>query len=194
MPRPLSPNITSVACMTIVKACVAFPGLDGVDVCVLGDTGTGGPVAIEYKIAGFNDGECHACDRGRSAGSLGGNARRLLDSIDAFLHGKGAPDASALGESALAKYLSTPFSRNTVDALLRTRPGEMITYAELASKAGSPGAARAVGNVMRRNPFPIVIPCHRVVSRGGLGGYSGDVRGASLRIKQALLDIEAAHK
>jgi methylated-DNA-[protein]-cysteine S-methyltransferase len=180
--------------MTIGKACTCFPGLDGVDVCVLGDTNTGDPVAIEYKISGFNDGECSTCDRGKQAESISGNAKRLFESIDAFLHCKGVPDPSSLGASTLARYLATPFTRKVVEALLRTKPGERITYAELASKAGSPGAARAVGNVMRRNPFPIVIPCHRVVSREVLGGYSGDVRGTSLRIKQALLDIEAARK
>jgi O-6-methylguanine DNA methyltransferase len=180
--------------MTIGKACVGFPGLEGVEVCVLGDADTGNPVAVEYKIPGFNDIDCKACDRDKQSCGLKGNARRLLDSIDAYLHGKGVPDASTLGAPALAKYMAAPFTRKVVEALLKTAPGERITYAELASKAGSPGAARAVGNVMRRNPFPIVIPCHRVVSREGLGGYSGDVRGTPLRIKQALLDIEAARK
>ena len=53
------------------------------------------------------------------------------------------------------------------------RRGEVITYAELARRAGSPGAARAAGSAMAANPLPVVIPCHRVVrSDGGLGGYS----------------------
>lgn len=51
--------------------------------------------------------------------------------------------------------------------------GEVITYAELARRAGSPGAARAAGSAMAANPLPVVIPCHRVVrSDGGLGDYS----------------------
>ncbi|MBN2152266.1 MAG: methylated-DNA--[protein]-cysteine S-methyltransferase [Candidatus Lokiarchaeota archaeon] len=173
---------------------MAFPGLDGVEVCVLGDASTGDPVAIEYKIPGVNGGEREASGRGRVAGGLSGNAKRLFESIGAFLHGGGTPDASTLSEPSLAKYLSTPFARKVVEALRSTKAGETTTYAELAAKAGAPGAARAVGNVMRRNPFPIVIPCHRVVSRSGLGGYSGDVHGTSLLIKQALLDIEAARK
>ncbi len=194
MPRLLSLHITNVMTMTIGKACACFPGLDDVKVCVLGDMNTGDPLAIEYKIPSFNDSECIACDRGKHAENLSGNAKRLFDSIDAFLHGKGVPDPSTLGASAIAKYLASPFARKVVEALLKTKPGERVTYAALASKAGSPGAARAVGNVMRKNPFPIVIPCHRVVSRESLGGYSGDVRGTSLQIKQALLDIEAASK
>ena len=50
--------------------------------------------------------------------------------------------------------------------------GETVTYGELAEMAGRPRAARFVGNVMARNPIPILIPCHRVVAAGGrLGGY-----------------------
>jgi methylated-DNA-[protein]-cysteine S-methyltransferase len=50
--------------------------------------------------------------------------------------------------------------------------GETVSYGELAEMAGRPGAARAVGNAMSRNPVPIVVPCHRVVSAGGrIGGY-----------------------
>jgi O-6-methylguanine DNA methyltransferase len=194
MHRPTWIEKLSVKCVAITKACVHFPGLDGVEVCVLGDADTGDPVAVEYKIPGFNDGDCKTCGRGRSAGSLKGNASRLLDSIDAFLHGNGQPDPATLTESALATYLTTPFTRRIVETLLKTKRGERMTYASLAMKAGSPGASRAVGNVMRRNPFPIVIPCHRVVARDGLGGYSGDVRGISMQIKQKLLDLEAARE
>lgn len=50
--------------------------------------------------------------------------------------------------------------------------GETVSYGELAEMAGRPGAARAVGNAMSRNPMPIVVPCHRVVAAGGrVGGY-----------------------
>lgn len=51
--------------------------------------------------------------------------------------------------------------------------GETRRYAELAESAGSPRAARAVGGVMAGNPYPIVVPCHRVLSTTGLGGYAG---------------------
>ena len=51
--------------------------------------------------------------------------------------------------------------------------GEWVTYGELAAAVGRPGAARAVGRVMRANPFPIIVPCHRVLGKGGrLAGYS----------------------
>jgi methylated-DNA-[protein]-cysteine S-methyltransferase len=69
-------------------------------------------------------------------------------------------------------------------------PGKTLTYGELAAKAGSPGAARAVGNLMARNRIPLVVPCHRVVGSGGsLCGYSGC---GGIETKRALLEIEAA--
>jgi methylated-DNA-[protein]-cysteine S-methyltransferase len=64
--------------------------------------------------------------------------------------------------------------------------GRVMTYGELAASVGVAGGARAVGNVMAGNPFPLVIPCHRVVRSGGsLGGFGG---GAEL--KKALLMME----
>lgn len=70
--------------------------------------------------------------------------------------------------------------------------GETVSYGELADMAGRPGAARAVGSIMRRNPIPFVIPCHRVVGAGGrLGGYGGGLTtGGSLEIKRWLLAHE----
>ncbi|NGX51261.1 MAG: Bifunctional transcriptional activator/DNA repair enzyme Ada [Chlamydiae bacterium] len=67
----------------------------------------------------------------------------------------------------------TPFMRAGIEAI-RTIPfGQTATYGEIAKIAGNPKAARALGNVCNRNPFPLVIPCHRVVAGGGsLGGYA----------------------
>ena len=66
--------------------------------------------------------------------------------------------------------------------------GHVTTYGALASRAGRPRAARAVGTVMNRNPVPIVLPCHRVVgSNGSLTGYGG-----GLDRKEALLRLEGA--
>ena len=66
--------------------------------------------------------------------------------------------------------------------------GQTLSYAELASKCGRPAAARAVGNVMRNNRFPLIVPCHRVLaSGGGLGGYSAP---QGLALKQRLLTME----
>lgn len=81
-----------------------------------------------------------------------------------------------------------PFHRRVYKALCKIPAGKTVTYAELARLAGSPGAARAVGQAMAKNPYPVKIPCHRVVaSNGGLGGYSG--RGG-LTAKRKLLKQE----
>jgi methylated-DNA-[protein]-cysteine S-methyltransferase len=70
--------------------------------------------------------------------------------------------------------------------------GETITYSALAQKIGS--AARAVGNACRDNPYPLFIPCHRVVSVSGMGGYNGQTKGSCITIKCKLLEFEAACK
>ena len=72
---------------------------------------------------------------------------------------------------------------------LKLRPGETVTYGELARRAGAPGAARAVGQAMGHNPFAPIVPCHRVVAAdGSLGGFSAAGGAAT---KQRLLAIEA---
>jgi methylated-DNA-[protein]-cysteine S-methyltransferase len=70
--------------------------------------------------------------------------------------------------------------------------GETITYSELAGRIDS--SARAVGSACRDNPYPVIIPCHRVVSVLGLGGYCGQTEGDFLAIKNKLLAFEVAHK
>ena len=59
------------------------------------------------------------------------------------------------------------------DLLNRIPPGKVSTYGDLAKAAGCPGAARAVGRILNANPYPVVVPCHRVVqSDGTIGGYA----------------------
>jgi methylated-DNA-[protein]-cysteine S-methyltransferase len=65
------------------------------------------------------------------------------------------------------------FEHGVAVALSATSFGELISYADLALAAGYPGAARAVGNFMAKNPWPVIIPCHRVIrSDGRIGGFS----------------------
>jgi methylated-DNA-[protein]-cysteine S-methyltransferase len=80
-----------------------------------------------------------------------------------------------------------PFRRRVAEALHATRPGQILTYGDLALMAGSPGAARAVGQAMARNPLPILVPCHRVVASNGPGGFS---LFGSLETKARLLELE----
>ena len=80
-----------------------------------------------------------------------------------------------------------PFHGKVLAAARRIPYGRTATYGELAARAGSPRAARAVGQAMARNPVPLVVPCHRVVAGGGgLGGFGG-----GLDLKRRLLDLEA---
>jgi methylated-DNA-[protein]-cysteine S-methyltransferase len=80
------------------------------------------------------------------------------------------------------------FSVVVLEELAKVPYGHTATYGELAARAGSPKAARAVGMVMNRNPIPIVLPCHRVVgASGSLVGYAG-----GLERKVALLELEGA--
>ncbi|HET9471115.1 MAG TPA: methylated-DNA--[protein]-cysteine S-methyltransferase [Usitatibacter sp.] len=70
----------------------------------------------------------------------------------------------------------TPFQRRVWNEIARIPYGETLSYAQLAARAGAPGAARAAGAATGRNPLAIVVPCHRVVgSRGALTGYAGGV-------------------
>ena len=84
--------------------------------------------------------------------------------------------------------LARDFGRRVLTELRRVPYGEVTTYGALATRAGKPRAARAVGTIMNRNPVPIVVPCHRVVgSSGSLVGYAG-----GLERKTALLRLEGA--
>ena len=112
----------------------------------------------------------------------------------------GAPDLAAL-EAWLAAKLrgedapfpgrwdvpgATDFSRKVYRVVSRIPAGHTLSYAQVARKAGSPKAARAVGNAMARNPLPLLVPCHRVLAGEGLGGFTG-----GLDLKQDLLACEA---
>ena len=83
--------------------------------------------------------------------------------------------------------------RNRVWAALCQIPfGETITYSALAKIIGS--SARAVGNACRDNPYALFIPCHRVISVSGIGGYCGQTEGDLMAIKYKLLELEASLK
>ena len=78
------------------------------------------------------------------------------------------------------------FQRQALHELAQVPFGEVTTYGALAAKVGKPGAARAIGGAMNRNPIPIVLPCHRVIgSNGSLTGYAG-----GLERKVKLLRLE----
>jgi len=82
----------------------------------------------------------------------------------------------------------TPFQQRLWNSLSRVPAGQTDTYGQLAQQLHS--GAQAVGQACRRNPIPVVIPCHRIVSRQGMGGYAGEMDGEKMRIKKALLTHE----
>jgi methylated-DNA-[protein]-cysteine S-methyltransferase len=82
--------------------------------------------------------------------------------------------------------LTRGFAGEVLRQTARIGYGETSTYAEVATRAGSPRAVRAAGNALGANPIPVVVPCHRVLRTGGaLGGYTG-----GLERKQFLLRLE----
>lgn len=82
--------------------------------------------------------------------------------------------------------VGTPFETRVWAAMRAIPYGKTCSYGELASAVGS--GPRAVGRACGRNPIPLVIPCHRVLAKGGLGGYSGE---GGLATKQRLLALES---
>ena len=85
-----------------------------------------------------------------------------------------------------------PFDRRVYAAARAIAPGRVVSYAELAARVGPDATAREVGQSLGRNPFPIVVPCHRIVAAGGeLGGFSAPGGAAT---KRRLLTIEDARR
>lgn len=95
--------------------------------------------------------------------------------------------AASFQNIALAPQ-GTPFQKSVWEELTKIPRGETRTYGQIANKLNT--SARAVGNACRRNPIAIIIPCHRVISAKGIGGYAGETEGKQLKIKQWLLNHE----
>lgn len=87
----------------------------------------------------------------------------------------------------LAPVDATEFQREVWRALEAIPYGEVRTYGEIAEAVHRPRATRAVGNANHVNPYPVVVPCHRVVAANGLGGYGGGDE-----VKRYLLALEGA--
>jgi methylated-DNA-[protein]-cysteine S-methyltransferase len=97
--------------------------------------------------------------------------QRAIDRMVASLGGE--PDD--LNDIPLDMRNVPPFARRVYEVARTIPPGETMSYGELAAEAGSPGAARAVGQALGKNPFAIIVPCHRVLAAGGrTGGFSAN--------------------
>ena len=97
-----------------------------------------------------------------------------------------AGDEVRLDDVPLDLASSTPFQHAVAASLREVARGEVVSYGELAAISGYPGAARAVGTFCARNRFMFLLPCHRVVGAGGLGGYGS----AGVGVKRRLLALE----
>ncbi len=112
--------------------------------------------------------------------------KRAIAGIAALLDGKGG-DLSTL---VLDMERVPPFHKRVYELTRTIPPGQTLSYGEIATRLGSPGAARAVGQAMQKNPFAIIVPCHRVLAAGGkLGGFTAN---GGLLTKKKMLEIEGA--
>ena len=113
--------------------------------------------------------------------------QQAINEMTALLRGE-SPDLSYIH---LDLDRVPAFERQVYELARGIPPGETLTYGQIATRLGDPLLARDVGQALARNPFPIVVPCHRVVAAGGkLGGFSA--RGG-VATKQRLLAIERAN-
>ena len=120
--------------------------------------------------------------------------RRRLAAATAAVEAHLAGEPDALAGLPFALHGLTAWDRRVLDGV-RTIPwGELTSYGRLARAIGRPGAARAVGGAVGRNPIGLIVPCHRVIAGdGSIGGYGGSWFGdreALLAIKRELLDLE----
>ena len=107
-----------------------------------------------------------------------------IDRMVASLRG----EADDLADVPLDLDALPNFHRKVFEVVRTIPAGETLSYGEVAAAAGSPGAARAVGQALGRNPYPIVIPCHRVLAAGGrIGGFTAT---GGVAVKERMLAAE----
>ena len=112
------------------------------------------------------------------------HVQSAIDAIVALLRG----DRVDLSSITLDMSQLEPFTRRVYQIARQIPLGQTLSYGEVAARLGMPRAARAVGQALGRNPFPLVVPCHRVLAAGGaIGGFTAP---GGLDTKRQLLAIE----
>jgi O-6-methylguanine DNA methyltransferase len=112
--------------------------------------------------------------------------QKALDCVVALLAG----EAADLSIAVLDMQHVPPFHRRVYEAARAVPPGATLSYGEIAKQMGAENSARAVGQALGRNPFAVVVPCHRVLSANGrIGGFSAN---GGIATKLRMLSIEAA--
>jgi methylated-DNA-[protein]-cysteine S-methyltransferase len=113
-----------------------------------------------------------------------------MNSVIADIQHLLAGEARDLSSTAVDMSGVPEFDRQVYVVTRSIPPGETMTYGEIATRLGDIGLSRAVGQALGRNPFPIIVPCHRVLAAGGkTGGFSAPGGTAT---KRRLLEIESA--
>jgi methylated-DNA-[protein]-cysteine S-methyltransferase len=191
--------------MAAVKPASAVPGTpgtngpDGLRIAVI--AGPWGPIHVATTprgvlavavLAPFEPFVADAVRRSGLAWQPGSSPllRRTVTAIEAFL----GAEPHAFDDLLLDLADRGPWDRAVLEGVRRLRHGEVTSYGRLARRIGRPGAARAVGGAVGRNPIGLAIPCHRVIAGDGtIGGYGGDWFGSReqlLEIKRDLLARE----
>lgn len=135
----------------------------------------GPAIVVEYREGGIRL-ECHS--------GQGMICRNIPDWLNPWMEAYAAGKPVGLERMPSLAGLS-PFTQSVLMELLNIPWGKFCTYKDLAASVNRPKAFRAVGSACGRNPFPLLIPCHRVVGSQGLGGFS-----AGLEVKKRLLEHE----
>jgi methylated-DNA-[protein]-cysteine S-methyltransferase len=143
---------------------------------------------VVYQADGWGSGELwldgdrllwhelpRACADGDDGHPLGGRLRAFF-----------AGEPVSFQDIELDFEWCTPFQLAVAETLRGVPRGEVVTYGELAALAGYPGAQRAAGTFCAHNRFPVVVPCHRVVSAAGIGSYGSQ----GVEYKRRLLALE----
>jgi methylated-DNA-[protein]-cysteine S-methyltransferase len=109
---------------------------------------------------------------------------KLMKKINLYLSGK----KTSFGGCKMDWSSLTPFQGKTLRAVMKIPYGTVSTYGNIAKIIGHPNSARAVGNALSKNPFPLIVPCHRIVRGDGqVGGFSA---GGGKDLKENLLRLE----
>ena len=119
--------------------------------------------------------------RGKGSKDLILPLKKLKAELEEFFSGR----RKTFSDHPIRTDLLTPFTRKVLKVVKEIPYGQVWTYSQVAERIGGKRFSRAVGNALSRNPFPILIPCHRVVGRKDLGGFS-----QGIELKRFLIEFE----
>ncbi|MEN3046778.1 MAG: methylated-DNA--[protein]-cysteine S-methyltransferase [Candidatus Hydrothermales bacterium] len=108
---------------------------------------------------------------------------KIIKEFENYLSGKSEDFENS--KKLIDYRILSDFQKRVFEELLKVKWGTKITYSELAKRIGGENFKRAVGRCLNKNPFPIVIPCHRVVGKNGISGFSHGTQW-----KKRLLELE----